>query len=67
MTGESLKTAPKGYPKDHPNIELLRMKSFLVTHEMPDADWMSDHLVDDLLGTFKAMNPFNNYFAVAIS
>lgn len=26
ISGESLKTAPKGYPRDHPRIELLRMK-----------------------------------------
>ncbi len=26
VTGESLATAPKGYPRDHPRIELLRMK-----------------------------------------
>ena len=26
VEGSSLKTAPRGYPKDHPRIELLRMK-----------------------------------------
>jgi uncharacterized protein (TIGR02453 family) len=30
IEGEKLKTAPKGYPKDHPHIDLLRLKSFLV-------------------------------------
>lgn len=26
--GEQLKTAPKGWPKDHPNIDLLRLKIY---------------------------------------
>lgn len=29
--GERLKTAPRGYPSDHPRIELLRHKSLTVT------------------------------------
>ncbi|MDN5744871.1 MAG: DUF2461 domain-containing protein [Nocardioidaceae bacterium] len=29
VTGERLKTAPRGYPKDHPHIDLLRMKTVL--------------------------------------
>lgn len=29
VTGERLKTAPRGYDKDHPRIELLRMKQVL--------------------------------------
>jgi uncharacterized protein (TIGR02453 family) len=32
LEGERLKTAPRGYPKDHPEIELLRYKSFLAMH-----------------------------------
>ncbi|GAB4011205.1 DUF2461 domain-containing protein [Nocardioides ultimimeridianus] len=29
VTGERLKTAPRGYAKDHPRIELLKMKTVL--------------------------------------
>ena len=32
VDGEKLKTAPKGYPKDHPHIELLKLKSYLVVN-----------------------------------
>ena len=37
---ESLKTAPKGYPKDHPRIELLRHKGLIAWKEWPVAAWM---------------------------
>jgi uncharacterized protein (DUF2461 family) len=38
---ESLKTAPKGYPKEHPRIELLRMKGLVVSRHWPPAQWMA--------------------------
>jgi uncharacterized protein (TIGR02453 family) len=37
---ESLKTAPKGYPKDHPRIDLLRHKGLIAWKEWPVAAWM---------------------------
>jgi len=37
---ESLKTAPKGYARDHPRIELLRHKGLIAWREWPVAAWM---------------------------
>lgn len=37
---EQLKTAPKGYPKDHPRIELLRMKGMITWKQWPIASWV---------------------------
>ena len=34
---DELKTAPKGYPKDHPRIELLRMKGLITWKQWPIA------------------------------
>jgi uncharacterized protein (TIGR02453 family) len=38
---ESLKTAPRGYPKDHPRIELLRLKGLITWREWPVAPWLA--------------------------
>ena len=67
MTGESLKTAPKGYPKDHPNIEILRLKSFLVTRDLTDKDVLGKDFLKLVLADFEVMSPFNQYLSVAIS
>jgi len=40
-----LKTAPRGYPKDHPRIELLRRKGLVVSREWPLAKWMQTKAV----------------------
>jgi uncharacterized protein (TIGR02453 family) len=36
LRGDELKTAPRGYAKDHPEIDLLRKKSFLAVHDLSD-------------------------------
>jgi len=36
----SLKTAPKGYPKDHPRLDLLRHKGLIAYREWPPAAWL---------------------------
>ncbi|HEX4162413.1 MAG TPA: DUF2461 domain-containing protein, partial [Acidimicrobiales bacterium] len=38
---EELKTAPKGYPKDHPRIGLLRMKGLVASRSWEPAAWLS--------------------------
>jgi uncharacterized protein (TIGR02453 family) len=38
---ESLKTAPRGYPKDHPRIELLRLKGLITWREWPVEPWLA--------------------------
>ena len=35
-----LKTAPRGFPKDHPRIELLRRKGLFAAHDWPLTPWM---------------------------
>jgi uncharacterized protein (TIGR02453 family) len=41
ITGhERLKTAPKGYPRDHPRAELLRYKGLIAWQQWPVAAWL---------------------------
>ena len=35
VEGASLKTAPRGYPRDHPRIELLRRKQLIIGKSLP--------------------------------
>ncbi|MFC4125721.1 DUF2461 domain-containing protein [Nocardia rhizosphaerae] len=39
--GEQLKTKPKGYPADHPRIELLRHKSLVASREFGAPEWLT--------------------------
>jgi uncharacterized protein (TIGR02453 family) len=64
---DKLKTAPKGYAKDHPQIEHLKHKSFIVSHYFTDAEVASKSFVKKLADIAHAAKPFNNFFAEAIA
>jgi len=58
LQGETLKTAPQGFEKDHPAIELLRYKSFLVVHHFSDDEVISDKFHIKMNDQFKKMRGF---------
>jgi uncharacterized protein (TIGR02453 family) len=61
LEGEMLKTAPQGYRKDHPDIDLLRHKQFLASSPLSEAQVLSPDLVDYVVGGFKALKPLETY------
>jgi uncharacterized protein (TIGR02453 family) len=61
MQGETLKTAPQGYPKDHPDVALLRHKQFLAESAMSDKQVLAPDLIPHILRVFTAMKPFVTY------
>lgn len=67
IQGDKLKRAPKGYPLDHPNLELIKLKSFLVVHRVTDKQTLSAGFIDYVAKVFMAMIPFNNYMNVAMN
>jgi uncharacterized protein (TIGR02453 family) len=53
VTGrEILKTAPRGYPKDHPRIELLRYKGLVTWREWPAGAWLGTRRAKDRVVEF---------------
>ena len=58
MDGEQLKTSPKGYEKDHPAIDLLRYKQFLISKPFSDKEVLSKDFSQKAAITLKAMLPF---------
>ncbi|MEO8394498.1 MAG: DUF2461 domain-containing protein, partial [Chloroflexota bacterium] len=61
LEGEMLKTAPQGYRKDHPDIDLLRHKQFLASSPLSEAQVLSEDLADYVVGGFKALKPLETY------
>jgi uncharacterized protein (TIGR02453 family) len=66
LTNESpaLKTAPRGYPRDHPRVELLRHKSVAVMRRHPPARWLSTGAAADrIVEAWRAARPMNRWLA----
>lgn len=61
LTGEKLKKAPKGYPTDHPNIELLKFKTYLVVNEVKDEFVLNEKYFEHTIEVMKAMKPLNDF------
>ncbi|MCC6370083.1 MAG: DUF2461 domain-containing protein [Bacteroidia bacterium] len=62
---DKLKTAPKGFEKDHPYLELLKNKHFVVSYKLSDKDLLGKDLEKKILGGFKAMQPLMEYLREA--
>jgi uncharacterized protein (TIGR02453 family) len=56
-----LKTAPKGYDKDHPEINLLQHKNFIMVHYLKDEDVLNKNFPAYAAKVFKAMLPMNEF------
>jgi uncharacterized protein (TIGR02453 family) len=59
---DELKTAPKGYPKDHPRIELLRYKGVTAWQQWPPGPWLGKPSAKDrVVKFFRASAPLNDW------
>ena len=56
---DKLKTVPKGYDKTHPEIELLKYKSYITLHNLSDKDVLSKTFLKQCNEVTKAMYPLN--------
>lgn len=61
ISGEQLKTTPKGYDKENPAIEYLRFKSWNAVMPLTDKDVLSNNFMEIVLEAFKALKPFNDF------
>ncbi len=63
LEGDEVKTAPKGFDKNHPAIHLIRKKQFLITRKFTDKEVLQKDFADEILKTFIAMRPFFDYMS----
>jgi uncharacterized protein (TIGR02453 family) len=62
-TFSELKTAPRGFDKEHPDVDLLRKKGFIASKSFTDAEVMSPNFIEEVDKSFKALRPFFNLFS----
>ena len=61
---DSLKTAPRGYPRDHPRIELLRMKGLTAGKTFPVTRWMHTSSAEQrIVSIWSECAPMNDWLA----
>lgn len=66
LEGDKLKNVPKGYEMDHPYIELLRQKSFIVSNPISDVEISTGSFKKKAVECFKLIKPFHDFLSRAI-
>jgi uncharacterized protein (TIGR02453 family) len=67
IEGEQLKTKPRGYPADHPRIELLRYKSLMAAKRFGTPAWLdSPKAFDQVWNTWQQVRPLNEWITVNV-
>jgi uncharacterized protein (TIGR02453 family) len=61
---DPLKTAPKGYPKDHPRVDLLRNKGLIAGKSWPVAGWLGTASARNrIVEVLRAARPLNDWLS----
>lgn len=67
LEGEQLKTCPKGFDKEHADIDLLRYKQFIISKRFTDKEVLSTDFAKKISDTFEQMRPFLDYMSQSVT
>lgn len=67
FVGEELKTAPRGFDKAHPAIDLIRKKQFLFTKSYTDQEVISPGFIENVNTSFETVRPFLDYMSSVLT
>jgi uncharacterized protein (TIGR02453 family) len=63
LRGEALKSAPRDFDKEHPNIKWINMKQFYAFREFTDKEVIDTSFPKEVISTFLAIRPFFDYMS----
>jgi uncharacterized protein (TIGR02453 family) len=67
IDGHALKTAPRGYPRDHPRVELLRHSSLAAVRSFEPAPWLATRAAARrITGLWQAAAPLNEWLGLHV-
>ncbi len=67
FVGDELKSAPKGFDKNHPDIDLIRKKQYIFIKKYSDKNVLSHTFLEDVNAAFKAIRPYFDYMSSVLT
>ncbi len=67
IQGDGVKTAPKGFSRDHSHIELLRKKQFYFVHHFNDKEVFGQDFSKKVLVSFKLLIPYFDFMSETLT
>jgi len=66
IMGDTLKTAPQGYPKDHPDIDLLKYKDYAVFEPLGTDILKSPKILEEIESSWRQLKTLNDFLNKAM-
>lgn len=63
LQGDELKTAPKGFDKEHKSIDLIKKKGFVAIRNFSDEEVLSDTFLEEINASYLALRPYFDYMS----
>jgi uncharacterized protein (TIGR02453 family) len=63
LEGSELKTAPRNFDKNHPDIDLIRKKQFIFSISYSDGEVCEPQFINKLENALKMVRPFTDYMS----
>lgn len=63
LRGDEVKTAPKGFNREHAAIDLIRKKGFVAVREFSDEEVLKTNFINEVNEAFKALRPYFDYMS----
>jgi uncharacterized protein (TIGR02453 family) len=67
LCGNKVPTFPKGFPKEHEAIDLIRHKQFVLKHTFTDQEILQDDFMATINLLFKEVRPFFDYLSIVLT
>ncbi len=67
LEGEEVKSAPKGFSKEHLNIDLIKKKQFIFTKSFHDHEVVNENFQHNVIDHFLAIRPFFDYMSEVLT
>jgi len=67
LQGDELQTAPRGFDKLDPNIDLIRKKQFIFTKKYSDKEVLSNGFEKEVIKSFKVIRPYFDYMSSVLT
>ncbi|MEM0516888.1 MULTISPECIES: DUF2461 domain-containing protein [Aequorivita] len=59
----AVKTAPRGFNKDDANIDLIKLKKFVVTHHFSDSEVLASDFIENVIYHYQLLRQFFDYMS----
>ena len=63
LSGDEVKTAPKSFSKEHPNIDLIKKKQYVFVKNFSDKEVLSPVFIHEIDTHFQKIRPFFDYMS----